>query len=498
MARFVVARKRLGVAIGDDDLRPRFGFGNQAHSPLGTSAPSSDMSAFQAGLRATIVEADTAPFAAAPGTIVEEEILHWPEVIFPPDWPAGGAADSFPLASSPTNDITVHVTGGGLPLANAVVRLSAQGPGGSSEFRGVTDTGGSCTLVLPAGYAPSMALVCPTGGFWPMLARGNALGAPVECPALPADGPLGWWHAALGLNAADPALGQGIRIGVVDTGAGPHPCLQHIEPVGAFLGGNALPPGSAVDVSEHGSHVCGTIGARPSGTGHYAGIAPGCELLVARVFATSDSGASSADIANAIDALSQQHRADIINLSLGTATPSQVVQLAIQEAADRGTLCICAAGNNGGAVLYPAAFPDAIAVAALGLSGWAPPESLSAARSPTSNTLFGLRDIYAANFTSHGASIGCAAPGVGILATVPNRHSTVPLYGAMDGSSMASPVVCGALAVRLSQDAVYRALPRDARRTEMARQVFTGALRTVGLPAEYEGRGMPWLGVAST
>ncbi len=497
MARFVVARKRLGVAIGDDDLRPRFGFGDQSHSPLGTGAPSNDISGSRAGLRATIVEADTAPFVAAPGTIVEEEILHWPEVILPPDWPAGGAADSFPLASGPTNHVTVHVTGSGRPLANATVRLSAQGPGGSLDFRGVTDGGGSCILPLPVGCAPSMALVCPTGGFWPMLARGNALGTPVECPALPANGPLGWWHAALGLEAADPALGQGIRIGVVDTGAGPHPCLQHIVSVGAFVGGNALPPGMAADVSEHGSHVCGTIGARTSGTGHYAGIAPGCEVLVARVFATSDSGASSADIANAIDALSQQHRADIINLSLGTETPSQVVQLAIQEAADRGTLCICAAGNNGGAVLYPAAFPDAIAVAALGLSGWAPPGSLSAARLPSSSTLFGLRDIYAANFTSHGASVDCAAPGVGILATVPNRHGAAPLYGAMDGSSMASPVVSGALAVRLSRDAVYRALPRDARRTEMARRSLTDALRTVGLPSEYEGRGMPWIGVAS-
>jgi len=340
-----------------------------------------------------------------------------------------------------------------------------------------------------------MALVYPTGGFWPMLVRGSALGAPIECPALPADGPLGWWHAALGLEAADPALGRGIRIGVVDTGAGPHACLKHIESVGAFLGGNALPPGFAADVGEHGSHVCGTIGARPAEMGHYAGIAPGCELLVARVFATPDSGASNADIANAIDALSQRHGADIINLSLGAVTPSQVVQLAIQEAADCGTLCICAVGNNGGAVLYPAAFPEVIAVAALGLLGWGPPGSLSAGRLPSGGTLFGQRNIYAANFTSHGASVDCAAPGVGILATVPNRYGAVPLYGAMDGSSMASPVICGALAALLSRDSAYRALPRDARRTETARRMLMEALRTVGLPLEYEGRGMPWLGV---
>jgi len=290
-------------------------------------------------------------------------------------------------------------------------------------------------------------------------------------------------------------LGRGIRIGVVDTGAGPHPCLRHIEYIGAFLGGNAFPPSLAADVGEHGSHVCGTIGARPAEVGHYAGVAPGCDLLVARVFQGPETGASNADIANAIDALSQQHGADLINLSLGADIPSQVVQLAIQEAADRGTLCICAAGNNGGAVLYPAAFPEAVAVAALGLAGWGPRGSLSAARLPADGTLLGHRNLYAANFTSHGGAIGCAAPGVGILAAVPNRHGAVPLHAAMDGSSMASPVACGALAALLSRDASYRALPRDARRTEASRQILAEALYTVGLPSEYEGRGMPQLGI---
>ncbi len=229
MARFVVARRRLGVAGAEDDLRPRGGFGDQLHSPFGTGAPSSDMSAFQAGLRASIVEAGTAPIFEAPDTIVEEEIVHWPEVVLPPDWPANDTAVSFPLASGPIATIAIFVTGGGLPLADAVVRLSVQGPSGPSGFRATTDPKGSCTFALPAGYTPNMALVCPAGGFWPMLVRGSAFAVPIECPALPADGPLGWWHTALGLDAADQTLGQGIRIGVVDTGAGPHACLQHVS-----------------------------------------------------------------------------------------------------------------------------------------------------------------------------------------------------------------------------------------------------------------------------
>ena len=147
MTRFVVARKIFGRTVDGDDLRARLGFGNQFHGALGANAPSNESSSAQVGLRAKIVEADAASLVSAPpGMIVEEEILHWPEVILPPDWPPGGAIGSFPLASGPAIDVMVRVTGEMRPLANATVRLSAQGPSGHLEFRGLTDGGGSCTF----------------------------------------------------------------------------------------------------------------------------------------------------------------------------------------------------------------------------------------------------------------------------------------------------------------------------------------------------------------
>ncbi len=499
MPRFVVAKRTVASTGEEADLRSRTAFPSKvdAAAPMGMPVVSGPVA--RLGLRAEVIEADASfLISPPPGSIVEEEILHWPDIIPPPDLPLDRAATPLALGTGLTEPFALHVMGGGRPLPHVSIKLYARWSDGLAEYSGVTDAGGRCTLSLALGHEPFTALIDPAGGFWPMVVRGHAIAAGIECPALPNDGPLGWWHGVLGLDVHDPDLGKGIRVGVIDTGAGPHPCLSHLMSIGAFLGGNAYPPGSGSDVAAHGTHVCGTIGARSVVTGTYAGIAPGCDLLVARAFSGPASGASNADIANAIDALSRDHGVDLINLSLGADTPSLIVQSAIQDAADRGTLCICAAGNNGGAVQYPAAFPEAVGVAALGLAGWGPPGSLSASRLPLDAALFGRENLFSASFSSHGPGVDCSAPGVGILATVPDRHGTTPLFGAMDGTSMASPVVCAALAALLSRDASYKALPRNSERTDAARQMLMGALRSIGLPSEHEGRGMPRLGVETS
>jgi subtilisin len=44
------------------------------------------------------------------------------------------------------------------------------------------------------------------------------------------------------------------------------------------------------------------------------------------------------------------------------ASASMILHDTILDAGDRGTLCICAAGNYGGPVRYPAAFAECVAV----------------------------------------------------------------------------------------------------------------------------------------
>jgi subtilisin family serine protease len=189
---------------------------------------------------------------------------------------------------------------------------------------------------------------------------------------LPQDGPLAWWHRALGVSDPDPTRGSGIKVGVIDTGVGPHGCLSHVTSVGSFID-LVFNGGGGADVESHGSHVCGTIGARPENDLDFMGIAPGVDLFSARVFPPGR-GANQADIADALDSLSKDHQVDLINLSLGAPSPSNIERDAIRDALERGTLCVCAAANSAGPVEFPAAFPE----------GQAP-------KNPSENTLLLLR-----------------------------------------------------------------------------------------------------------
>jgi subtilisin len=61
----------------------------------------------------------------------------------------------------------------------------------------------------------------------------------------------------------------------------------------------------------------------------------------------------------------------------------------------------------------------------------------------------------------------------------------------MDGTSMASPAACGALAVILFRDQAYQALPRNAARSKRAVLVLAQHCQPFGLPVKFEGRGLP-------
>src|SRR5262249_9515885 len=158
-------------------------------------------------------------------------------------------------------------------------------------------------------------------GFWIMVANAPADGSTITCLPINTAGPggIGWWHTALGVNGADAHRGQDIKVGVLDTGCGPHPNLNHVNLVGAFTDNGFQPGGDATrDVAEPGSHTTGIIGARPTQPDDYAGIAPGATLFHARVFKGEGptDGPSNADLINAIDSLSRDHGCDLINMSL--------------------------------------------------------------------------------------------------------------------------------------------------------------------------------------
>ena len=400
-------------------------------------------------------------------------------------------------ASAAAGQYQVTITAGGARLGNIDVMLYVADQFGNINTSTVkASANGQASIQLAPGQRIAFVEPIPFAGFWIMLAEAPPSGSAVDCTrivAAPADGKA-WWHAVT--NTGNPADGKGINVGVIDTGCGPHPNLKHVRLIGAFVNGGSLPGPQAVDVAEHGTHTTGIIGARPSRAGDYTGLAPACNLLHARVFKGEGEGdgPSQADLINAIDALSRDNHCDLINMSLGGGPPSAAEQDCIRDALERGTLCICSAGNDAGPVNFPGAYPECVSVSALGQVGWAPPGTFSAGNRPREPGRMGRDNLFLASFSSNGDGLDAAGPGVGIVSTVPDRAGATGLYMEMDGTSMASPAVCATLAAILSKDETYATLPRDASRSTAARHLLEADCVSVGLARTLQGFGLPVAG----
>src|SRR5207248_11256645 len=87
-----------------------------------------------------------------------------------------------------------------------------------------------------------------------------------------------------------------------------------------------------------------------------------------KVLTASGSGRMS-DVAAAIR-YAADHGANVINMSLGAPFGDSITRNACKYAYQKGVTIVCAAGNSGQeGVGYPAAYPECIAVSALGPKG---------------------------------------------------------------------------------------------------------------------------------
>lgn len=231
------------------------------------------------------------------------------------------------------------------------------------------------------------------------------------------------------------AGGEDTLVAVLDTGvdAG-HPDLRAnlwVGPSGEH-GWNAIENSTDVaDEHGHGTHVAGIVGAV---LGNAQGVAGLAQVDVAAVKALDASGQGfTSDVAAGLDWASQQSaRVALVALSFTTESPTLSDAVALATA--RGTLVVAAAGDAGAspAVGWPAAHPDALAVAALGASA-----------------------TTAASFSPAGPEIDLAAPGVGVLSTTPTYATSpglTPNYDDLSGTSVAAAHVAGVAALVAASD----------------------------------------------
>ncbi|MDI1442670.1 S8 family serine peptidase [Polyangium sp. 6x1] len=227
------------------------------------------------------------------------------------------------------------------------------------------------------------------------------------------------------VQASDPALSNmsgGTKVCIIDSGLyADHADLQGV-PVSGYAGN--LPWN--VDGCGHGTHVAGTIAAVNNGQG-VVGVAPAnVSLYIVRVFGDDCKWAYASSLVNALGKC-RSAGAKVVSMSLGGSGSSSLESSAFQNAYNAGVLPIAAAGNGGNtSTSYPAGYASVMSVAAI--------DSAKAL----------------ASFSQRNADVEIAAPGVGVLSSVPWATPSVTVGANVDSGALiggaALKTVTGALA----------------------------------------------------
>lgn len=221
------------------------------------------------------------------------------------------------------------------------------------------------------------------------------------------------------------------RIAVVDTGVDyTHPDLAGKVDTGSgwdFVNNDA----DAMDDNLHGSHVAGIAAASTNNDSGIAGVSINTNtILPVKVLDQKGAGYYSWVSSGIIYAA--DHGARVINLSLGGNTKSATLENAVNYAWNKGAVVVAAAGNsNNSSRIYPAAYPNAMAI-------WASDQNDNKA-----------------SFSNYGLWVDIGAPGVSILSTIPwskdTKDGLSDGYYLGSGTSMATPHVAGLAGLIFSQ-----------------------------------------------
>jgi serine protease AprX len=263
--------------------------------------------------------------------------------------------------------------------------------------------------------------------------------------------------------------GEGMKIGVVDTGIDP----THPDFAGRIAAKTSLVGGDGTDDNGHGTHVCSiAAGSGAASEGKYRGVAPAASLYVAKVLDANGSGSTSGVMAGVEWAVDQG--VHVINLSLGSdgaCDGTDALSTLCDQAVQQHGVVVCVAAGNAG--------PSAGTVGSPGCARWV----ITIGAADDSDVI--------ANFSSRGPTADgrikpdILFPGVNIVAAQAAGTSLGPVvaphYIRLSGTSMATPHATGSAALLL------QAKP-DLTPNQVKWVLLTSAVN-LGQPANSQGSG---------
>src|SRR6266511_2114563 len=232
-----------------------------------------------------------------------------------------------------------------------------------------------------------------------------------------------WYLDTAGVNAfpvhTAGRKGAGSTVAVIDTGVAP------ISELGSRVTGRwTCNPTCVVDggspdpvTFSHGTEVASLVAAEDDADG-ITGVAPEADIKAFKVDDPSG-GLPISALISALNVIAGDASIDVVNMSLGGLESSTGEENAIAGALAAGKTIVAAAGNDGNYYpSYPAAYPGVLSVGA----------------SAENRTV--------AFFSSYG-KVDVAAPGLQVPAITPAGGISL-----VDGTSFASPIVAGVIALR--------------------------------------------------
>lgn len=217
---------------------------------------------------------------------------------------------------------------------------------------------------------------------------------------------------AIGAAANRSGWGQGVTVAVLDSGIAEHPSLKNAQITHIDL----VNDGSAMN--GHGTAMASLIAGNDASVG---GVAPAAKLLDIRV-ADADGNSNTALLSSAIIQATDLG-ARVINISLGSAGSSPVLEEAVRYAQSRNVVIVAAAGNEQqNALSLPAALAGVLSVGAVDASGTQ------------------------AYFSNSGNGLTLVAPGVGIVSAYSDGKLVIG-----SGTSQATAITTGVVASLLAR-----------------------------------------------